>query len=311
VKIGKKQGAIRQLKRDTKDNIQYYLIMAVPLLFIFVFSYLPMFGIIIAFQDYGPGKPFFGEGVDWVGLKYFKQFVESYYFGRILKNTLILSIMNLFMGFGVPIVFALVVNEIYSSKLKKFTQTVSYLPHFLSGVVVAGIVTNLIADDGIVPMVLGWFGVHVKSLNANAQAFPWIYTIVNIWKSFGWSSIIYLSVISAIDPGLYEAASIDGAGRFRKIWNITLPSMLPLILIQLILNIGNMLSANTELILLMYNDSVYKTADVIGTFVYRETLMGGKYSYGTASGLLMSIFAFILTYIANSVSRRTTDFSIW
>ena len=285
--------------------------MIFPLIMIFLFSYLPMFGIIIAFQDYVAGRPFFGEGVIWVGLKWFREFVDSYYFARILRNTLVLNALNLVMGFWVPIIFALVVNEIRIRKFKKFTQTVSYLPHFLSSVVVAGMVVSFIANDGIITLMLRAVGFEAKSLNADPGAFPWIYTLTSIWKSFGWSSIIYLSTITAIDPGLYEAAAVDGAGRFRKIWHVTLPAMLPLIVIQLILSIGNMLSANTDLILLLYNSSTYKTADVIGTYVYRETLMGGKFSYGTASGLLMSILSFAMTYIANAVSRKKTDYSMW
>lgn len=300
-----------EMKRDTKDNIQYYAMMLIPLILIFLFSYLPLFGIVIAFQDYVAGKPFWGKGVDWVGLKWFESFVKSYYFPRILRNTLVLNGMNLLFGFCVPIFFALLVNEIRVSKLKKFTQTVSYLPYFLSAVIVAGMVVNFISNDGIVTMILRALGFEAKSLNADSDAFPWIYTITTIWKSFGWSSIIYLSTITAIDPGLYEAASVDGAGRLRRIWHITLPSMRALIVIQLILSIGNMLSSNTDLILLLYNSSTYKTADVIGTYVYRESLMGGKFSYGTASGLLMSILSFSLTWIANTVSRKTTEFSMW
>ena len=310
--VGKKGRLAKGLQnRDTRENIQYYLMMIFPLIMIFLFSYLPMFGIIIAFQDYVAGRPFFGEGVIWVGLKWFREFVDSYYFARILRNTLVLNALNLVMGFWVPIIFALIVNEIRISKFKKFTQTVSYLPHFLSSVVVAGMVVSFIANDGIITLMLRAVGFEAKSLNADPGAFPWIYTLTSIWKSFGWSSIIYLSTITAIDPGLYEAAAVDGAGRFRKIWHVTLPAMLPLIVIQSLLSIRTMLSANTDLILLLYNSSTYKTADVIGTYVYRETLMGGKFSYGTASGLLMSILSFALTYIANAVSRKKTDYSMW
>ena len=299
------------LSRDTKDNIEYYLLMAIPLILIFVFCYLPMFGLVIAFQDYSVGRPFLGEGVKWVGLKHFDRFVSSYYFPRILKNTLILNIMQLFMGFWVPIVFAIVVNEIRNSKFRKFTQTVSYMPNFISTVVVAGMFLSFIASDGIITAALNGLGIQAKSLNANKEFFPWLYTLISVWKGFGWSSILYLSTITAIDPALYESADVDGGTRLQKIWYITLPSMLPLIMIQLIFAIGGMLGSNTDLILLLYNPSTYATADVIGTFVYRETLMGGKYSYGTAAGLLMSIFSFILVFTANMVARKKTDYSIW
>ena len=305
------QGVPGSLKRDVRDNIDYYLMMLVPFKLIFIFSYLPMFGLVIAFQDYSAGRPFLGEGVKWVGLKHFSKFVNSYYFSRILRNTLVLNLMNLAMGFWVPIVFALTVNEIPFPRFKKFTQTVSYMPNFISSVVVAGMVISFIANDGIVTRLINGMGFQVKSINANAAAFPWVYTLTNVWKSFGWSSILYLSSITAIDPALYESAEIDGATRLQKIWFVTLPFMLPLIVIQLIFAVGGMLSSNTDMVLLLYNSAVYSTADVIGTYVYRESLLGAKYSYGTASGLILSVMSFILVYAANWVSRKLTDFSLW
>lgn len=299
------------LHRDLKDNIEYYLLMAIPLILIFIFSYLPMFGLVIGFQDYSAGRPFFGEGVKWVGLKHFKTFVTSYYFPRILRNTLVLNLLGLFLGFWVPIVFALVVNEIRSSKFRKFTQTVSYMPNFISTVVVAGMFLSFIASDGVITQFLNFLGMDARSLNADKEFFPWFYTLLNVWKGFGWSSILYLSTLSSIDPALYESASMDGATRMQRIRHITIPSLMPLIMIQLIFAIGSMLSSNTDLILLLYNPSVYETADVIGTYVYRESLLSGQYSYGTATGLLMSILSFILVYAANLVSRKKTDYSIW
>lgn len=307
----RKRAIARISKRDLQDNIQYYLMMLPVIVLIIIFCYLPMFGIVIAFQDYRPGRPFFGEKTVWVGLKWFKEFTSSFYFTRILKNTIWLNILKLFMGFWVPIVFALLLNEVRFPKFKKTIQTLSYMPHFISSVVIAAMVLNFIADDGIVPKLLGYIGIQVKSLNANNDAFPWIYVITTVWQSFGWSSILYLSTLSSIDTALYEAAAIDGAHRGQQIWYITLPFMLPLIMIQLILQIGNILTANTELILLMYNPSVYSSMDVIGTYVYRDALQGGRFSYGTASGLLLSIMSFILVFIANKVSAKTTDFSLW
>ena len=298
-------------KRDVRENIQYYALMLIPMILIFIFSYIPLYGIVIAFQDYYPGSAFIGKNVEWVGFEWFEKFLSSHYFKRILRNTLVLNFMGLVLGFPVPIIFALIVNEIRSGKFRKFTQTVSYLPHFLSAVIVAGLVSRFIASDGIITQALQALGFEAKSLNVNQQAFPWIYTLTNIWKSFGWSSIIYLSSLASIDPGMYEAAMIDGAGRLKRIWYITIPCLMPLIMIQLILSIGNMLASNTDMILLLYNESVYETADVIGTYMYRETLMGGQFSYGTASGLIMSVMSFTLLWIANSVSRKYTDFSMW
>ena len=298
-------------RRDRSDNLQYYLMMLPVIVMIIIFCYLPLFGIIISFQDYRAGRPFLGAGVKWVGLKWFREFVTSFYFPRIIRNTLRINLLSLFMGFWVPIVFALMLNELRQERYKKCIQTVSYMPHFISNVVIAGMVINFVADDGIIPKLLGMIGVTVKSLNTNNAVFPWIYVITTVWQSFGWSSILYLSTLSSIDPVLYEAADIDGARRGQKIWYITLPHMLPLIMIQLILRIGNMLTSNRELILLMYNSSIYESMDVIGTYVYRDALQGGRYSYGAACGLLMSILSFILVFISNKVSAKTTDFSLW
>lgn len=299
------------MNQDVKDNIQYYLLMFFPLVMIFIFSYLPMFGLVIAFQDYSAGKPFLGEGVEWVGLKHFRKFVTSYYFPRIIRNTLVLNTLGFLLGFWVPIVFALTVDEIRNSYFKKFTQTVSYMPNFISTVVVAGMFLSFISNDGIITLFLRSLGFEAKSLNANKQFFPWFYTLIMVWKTFGWNSILYLSTIASVDPGLYESAVIDGATRMQKIHYITFPAMMPLIMIQLIFTIGNMLSSNTEMILLLYNSSVYETADVIGTYIYRESLTKGKYSYGTATGLLLSLLSFALVFTANMVARKKTDYAIW
>ncbi len=301
----------RLMHRNIKDNIEYYIMLAIPLLLILIFCYFPMVGIIIAFQNYSVGKPLLGEGVDWVGLEHFKTFISSYYFGRIIRNTLLMNIMCLVFGFWVPIVFALTLNEIRNKKFQKFTQTVSYMPNFISTVVVVGMFLSFIADDGIIPALLGVFGIEVKSLNTSQAGFPWYYTIINIWKSFGWNSILFLASISAIDPGLYESADLDGATRMQKILYITFPSMLPTIMIQLIFAAGGLLGSNSEMILLLYNSAVLETADVIGTYVYRETLIGGMYSYGTAAGLLMSLFSFTLVSIVNRIARKYTEYSIW
>jgi putative aldouronate transport system permease protein len=297
--------------KHIKENIELYLIMAPVIVLIIVFCYVPIYGIVIAFQDYVPGVPFFGPDVKWVGLKYFKEFVTSFYFMRILKNTLVLSGMNLLMGFWIPIIFALVLNEVRFPFFRKTIQTISYMPYFVSMVVVVGIVLSFIANDGMIVKLLGYFGVNVAGLNVSKSAFPWVYTLTNIWKSFGWGSILYLSTISSIDPELYESAEMDGAGRLRRIWHITLPHMVPLIAIQLIFAIGGILGSNTEMILLLYNPAVYSTADVIGTYVYRDGLLGGRFSYGTAVGLLMSVIGFALVYITNKISRKLTDFSLW
>lgn len=300
-----------RLKRDTRDNIELYIIMLPVIILIFIFSYIPIYGILIAFQDYKPGAAFLGANVQWVGLKHFREFVNSFYFKRILTNTLTLSFLNLLMGFWVPIVFALMLNEMRNGSVRKVMQTVSYMPHFVSTVVVAGIVLSFISSDGLIAELLGLFGIKIPSLSANAGAFKWIYVVTNIWKNFGWSSILYLATLTSIDPSLYEAASIDGATRLHKMRYITLPFMTSIIMIQLIFAIGNLMGSNTELILLLYNNSVMKSADVIGTYVYREGLVGGRFSYGSAVNFMMTGLGFLLTFAANKVSDKLTDFSLW
>ena len=193
-----------QLTRNTKENIELYLIMLPTVLLIIVFMYIPLYGIVIAFQDYVPGAPFFGLGTKWVGLKHFKDFISSYYFTRIVKNTVVLNLMNLGFGFWVPIVFAQLLNELKDSFFKKFVQTASYLPYFISSVVVAGMVLSFTATDGIINKLIAALGGTAQAWNTKASAFPWIYTLTCIWQSFGWGSILYLSSISSIDPSLYE-----------------------------------------------------------------------------------------------------------
>lgn len=301
----------RSIKRNTKDNIQYYLYMLPVMILIIIFSYIPLFGIVIAFQDYKVGSAFISADTVWVGLKHFQDFISSFYFERIIWNTLFINLLGLLMGFWVPIAFALLLNEVVFPKLKKVIQTVSYMPHFISSVVVVSMFLTYIGDNGIIPKLLSIIGISVNSLNTNASFYPWYYTFINVWKSFGWSSILYLSTITSIDQALYEAAEVDGAGRWKKMWYITLPQMKSIILIQLIFAIGGMLGSNTEMILLFYNPAVYSSMDVIGTYVYRDALLGGRYSFGTASSLLMSTFSFTLVWLANKVSRKFADYSLW
>lgn len=301
----------RMQSRRVRESLELYAIFSPVAILIFVFSYIPMYGIVIAFQDYVPGLPFWGTGTTWVGWKHFVNFVTNPFFPRLLKNTLTLSLMNIVLGFPIPIIFALLLNEVRYPGFRKFTQTASYMPHFISMVVVSGMVLSFIETDGIINQIIVLFGGEARAWNIVPQAFPWIYVLMRIWKSFGWSSILYLSTITAIDPGLYEAASLDGAGRFRQCIYITLPFMLPLIVIQMIFSLAGVFGSDTQSILLLYNPSVYSTADVFGTFLYRQGLLGGQFSFGTAAGLLMTVLNFIIFYIANAVSRKLTDYALW
>lgn len=298
---------------DIRENIELYIIMLPALILIFIFSYIPIYGLFIAFQDYSPGMPFFSftENINWVGIKHFQRFVTGPFFNRIMKNTIILSMYNLLFGFWVPIVFALLLNEIRKEKFKKIVQTSSYLPYFISSVVVAGMVLSFIEANGLVNNIISAFGGSRKALNTDPAYFRSIYTITNVWKSFGFNSILYLSAITAIDPELYEAAYLDGASRIQRIWYITLPGIRPTIAIMLIMAVGSLLGTNTDLILLLYSPATYPTADVLGTYIYRLGIEGGQFSYTTAIGLFSAVINFIMVFVANKISDKVAGYSLW
>ena len=301
----------RYARNVIQNNLEMYSMFIPVAVLIFIFCYVPIYGVVIAFQDYMPGSPFLGEGVKWVGLKHFANFINGRYFGRLLKNTLVLSGMNLFLGFWVPIVFSLLLNEVLHLRYKRFVQTISYLPYFISMVVVSGMVISFIDTNGIINNLLAVFGVLPSNMRLNPEAFPWVYTITNIWKGFGFGSILYLSTMSSIDPNLYEAARIDGADRLQQALRVTLPGLKNIIAINLIMAVGNILATNTELILLLYTPATYDTADVIGTYVYRMGIEKGQYAATTAIGLFMSVIGFSLTFFANRVSNRLTNYGLW
>lgn len=300
-------------KRMIRETLVLYAIASPVILFLLVFSYIPMYGIVIAFQNYFPGNSFFAfnDTVKWVGLKHFIAFVNSEYFWRLIRNTVVLNGLQLALGFLVPIVFALLLNEIRQLQFKKILQTASYLPYFISTVVVASMVLTFLEDGGFVNNVLTAFGLKKLSYNTNPSLFPWVYVITNIWKSFGWNSIIYMATISGIDPETYEAAKIDGANRFHQMLHITVPAMSGTIFVLLIFSIGGLLNANSEFILLMYNPAIYETSDVIGTYTYRMGILGGQFSATTAIGLFMQTINFILLYLTNRVSRKVNGYSLW
>jgi len=300
-------------RRRIKENIALYAILLPVLIHIFIFCYIPIYGIVIAFQNYFPGSGFiaFDSSVQWVGLKHFKDFIGSLYFGRLIRNTIVLSGLQLVMGFWVPIVFALLLNEVKYLKFNKFVQTASYLPYFISTVIVASMALLMVSQDGLINNILEIIGLPHIQYNTDPRYFPWVYVITNIWKSFGWNSIIYLSTISSIDPNLYEAARIDGASRFQQAIHITLPSIKHIITVLFIFAIGGLLNANTEFILLMYNPALYEIADVVGTYVYRQGILQGNFSQATAIGIFMQVINFTLLYICNTISRKVNGYSLW
>lgn len=310
-KVSVKKGSdyFRRLGKDWKKNRSLYLLVLPVVLFYIIFCYVPMYGIVIAFQNYDPAWGFTGS--PWVGLQNFKDFFSSIYFFRILKNTLNISFTGLLFGFPAPIILALMINEISSKRFIKTVQTITYLPHFISLVVLCGMIIDFTNKDGIITQFLTMFGVENKSMLINADYFVPIYVISDIWQGIGWGSIIYISALLGVDQQLYEACEIDGGGRIIQTIHITLPCILPTIIIMLILRMGNILNVGYEKIILLYNSSIYKTADVISSFVYRKGLQEFNWSYGTAVSVFNSLINIVFLASANVISRKVTETSLW
>ncbi|MDQ0917834.1 sugar ABC transporter permease [Paenibacillus sp. V4I5] len=302
--------SIRVLLDDIRKNRAIYLMVLPVVLYFFIFKYFPMYGAVIAFKDFSPAKGIWGS--DWVGFQHFKDFFQSYYFIRVLRNTFLISFYNLIFGFPAPIILAILLNELRQKLFKSIVQTVSYLPHFISIVVISGLIIDFTNRGGIVNSIIMFFGGQDSALMNNAENFRTIFVSTSVWQELGWSSIIYLAALSGINPELYEAVRVDGAGRFRQIWSVTLPGLIPTIMILLILRIGGLMEVGFEKVVLLYNPNTYETADVISSFVYREGLaQGNDYSYTTAVGLFQSMINFILLISANSLFRRFSGNRLW
>lgn len=300
---------LKNLQRDWKRN-KYIYLMAIPvILFYAVFCYMPMAGIVIAFQDFEPAKGVWGS--DFVFLDNFIAFFTDYQFPRILKNTLLLSGGLILFGFPVPIILALLINELHWKKYKRVIQTVSYLPHFISLVVICSLITEFTNSDGVINQVLAMFGVEPTTWLMRPELFKPLFIVSDIWQHAGWSSIVYLAALSAIDPGLYEAATIDGAGRFKQLLHVTLPALIPTITILFIMRIGNVMSLGYEKVILLYNSNTMETADVIASFAYRKGILDMDYGFSTAVGLFNSVVNFGFLWLANTFSKKMTENSLW
>jgi len=299
----------KKLLMNIKQHPWFYVMIIPAIAYFIVFHYAPMYGVIIAFQDY---KPFKGiSGSAWVGFKHFTDFITGPFFWRLLRNTLSINLGMLIFGFPLPILFALLLNEVRSVGFKRVVQTITYMPHFVSSVVVCGLMIIFCRSDGILTYVLKFLGFPESNLLTYKQYFQGLYIGMNIWQELGWDSIIYFAALTSIDVSLYEAARVDGAGRWRQMWHITLPGIAPTVVILLILRIGNLMSLGWDRIYLLYNDMVMETADVISTYVYRTGMLQVQYSYATAVGLMNSIVNIILLFSANYISRKVTDSSLW
>lgn len=295
--------------RDLRVNKYIYLMLIPVVAYYVIFLYMPMYGLQIAFKDFSPGAGMWNS--PWVGLQHFQDFFNSYYFWRLLRNTLLLSLYDLLFSFPASIILALLLNELRSNYLKRAVQTITYMPHFISIVVISGMMVDFLARDGLINNILVWFGVEPIAFLGESSWFRTIFISSNVWQSIGWGSIIYLSAMSSIDPSLYEAAKVDGASRWKQTFNVTLPGIMPIIIILLILQIGNFMSVGTDKILLLYNSTTYETADVIGTFLYRKGILEANYSYSAAVGLFNSAINFTLLVLANAISRKTSENNLW
>lgn len=297
------------LSRDFKMNKYKYLIIAPVIVYLLIFAYKPMYGLIIAFKDYRPALGF--EGSKWVGLRHFKNFFTDVYFWRLLRNTVSISGLNIIFGFPAPIILALLLNEIKNSAFKRTIQTITYMPYFISMVVVCALVRTYCQADGIFSQMLVAFGSKPQNLLMNTKYFYPIYVISDIWKNIGWNSIIYLAALTSIDQEQYEAARIDGAGRFKQMIYITLPGLLPTITVLFILRMGGLLNVGYEKILLLYSPATYEVADVISTYVYRKGIQNAAYSYSTAVGLFNSVVNIFFLVVSNALSKKITESSLF
>lgn len=280
------------------------------LLFFIIFMYKPMPGLVIAFKDFSPFKGIWDS--PWVGFDHFIEFFTGPYSFRVIRNTLVISLTSLAFGFPAPIILALLLNELHSPKFRKAVQTISYIPHFISVVVICGLVVNFLSpSSGIVNSLIQLFGGEPIYFLSKPEWFVPVYTIMNIWKSTGYGAIIYISALTSIPEDLYEAARVDGAGRWKQLLFVTLPSLLPTIMVMLLISLGNILNVGYESIILLYNPAIYDSADVISTYIYRTGLSEGRYDYATAIGLVNSVVAFALVISANKLSNKLTQTGLW
>jgi len=303
----KQHGSIA--KKRLGLGAMYHMMMFPGMVFLLIFSYIPMFGIVMAFQNYIPAKGIFES--KFVGLKHFKYMFQLPDIAQIISNTLVIALGKIILGTLAAIVFSILLNEIRLKFLKKTVQTIVYLPHFLSWVVLASVVVNMFNLDGNVNQVLAFFGLEkINFLGSNTWFQPLIIG-TDVWKEFGYSSVVYLAAITAIDPGLHEAAAIDGANWWKRMWHITLPGMLPIILLMGVMSLTNILSAGFDQVYNLYNPIVYETGDILDTYVYRIGLVGRQYSFGTAVGLFKSVIGIVLLLSANELAKKYTDRKIF
>ncbi len=298
-----------RLRKDWVRNRSLYFLVILVLIFYLLFHYKPMYGAVIAFKDYTPALGVADS--PWVGFANFARFFRSVYFGRLIKNTILLSVYNLIFGFPAPIILALLLNEVRNKQFKSITQTITYLPHFISLIVVTGMLTNFSMTTGLFNDIIAFFGGERSPLLQDPKHYRTIYVASSIWQEVGWGSIIYLSALAGVDSQLYEAAQIDGAGKWKQLIHVTMPAIAPTIIIMLIMKMGSLMNMGYEKTILLYNPSTYETADIISSHIYRIGLLDQDWSYSTAVGLFNSVINFGLLIITNKISKRYGETSLW
>ena len=303
------QSRAQRFWRGVKAHKYKYLMILPVLIYLAIFCYKPMYGILIAFKDYRPSRGIMASR--WVGLKHFQSFFNDIYFWRLIRNTISISGLSIVFGFPMPIILALSLNEVQSSLFKRTVQTISYMPYFISTVVVCGLLTTYCATDGVFNDVVAALGGKRQNMLLNKNLFYLIYVGSGVWQGIGWNSIIYLAALSGIDQAQYEAARIDGASRMQQIIHITLPGLLPTVTILFILRMGSILSVGSDKILLLYQPLTYEVADVISTYSYRRGLVDANYSFGTAVGLFNSLVNIFFLLLTNAISRKISDSSLF
>ena len=310
----KKKASVNTKKRNPLKDWQLYVFLLIPIIYVFIFSYIPMGGLVIAFKDYKVRKGIFGS--DWVAFDNFIKFFQSYQFWRVLKNTLILSVYSIVVSFPIPILFALMMNSIRSEKFKKVVQTIVTMPHFISTVVMVGILFSVFHNrTGMYGNFMHWFtGEYPGDLFASPSNFRHMYVWSGVWQGFGWSSIIYTAALAGVDPTYHEAAMIDGASRFKRILYVDLPAILPTIITMLILRMGSVMSIGFEKVYLMQNSLNLSASEIISTYVYQVGLSAsgsGDFAYSTAIGMFNNIINFILVVTVNKISAKVSETSLW
>ena len=306
----RKPSRIAKVGDHLRREWQLYVMLLPTIVWLLLFLYKPMYGLQIAFKDYSIFRGI--DGSPWIGFEHFQTLFDNDQFIRALRNTIYISLYSLLFGFPVPILLALMFNEVLNQWFKKSVQTIVYLPHFISSVIIAGIVITAFSPSaGIVNTLLGLFGIDPIYFLTKAEWFRPIFIGTTIWQEAGFQSIVYLAAIAGVSPTLYESAVVDGASRWQMMWKITIPCILPTIIIMLIIRIGNMLEVSFEMIILLYQPATYETADVVNTFIYRQGLQGGQYDLAAAAGLFNAVVAFVLVMTANAISKRYSRTSLW